>query len=408
MFNVELVVNDSPVQLSLSGKHLEPFLDRTGGCPNKLSLAKLQKGGYYDDCVKSGDCGVKPPPGTVLNNRSSVKMAYHTFVQQFRHAVNKRSGALNSTPKDVLLEMDENGNGTIDKKELLLGAHTLGISLTPNELEMIWPMFKPFDAHGNVIIDQFITTVMMNTKGKENIGTILAMEGQMLSLQKMNRHDRIRRKSALASQLATTSVGLRASLTMKLQEKSLTSDEAFVLLDTGNDNTIDKSEFYKGLERLGIVITGADLDAIWPMFNLDQDGTITKVEWKKFIDDKVGWSYKLMADRFSAIASSDTGGVVATTEIQIQPIQVSRRASNPSAGNPDPECMPRIGVQSRRRQRRSSNPDLATVFSGSIKVGGAVGTRSRRRFSNPDMRFPDMSLSSSSSTRALKSLSLDL
>jgi hypothetical protein len=53
--------------------------------------------------------------------------------------------------------MDLDGNGIIDKREVLLGAHMLQIAITARELELIWPMFGPFEKNGmSVTLDSFI------------------------------------------------------------------------------------------------------------------------------------------------------------------------------------------------------------------------------------------------------------
>jgi Ca2+-binding EF-hand superfamily protein len=372
LFNIEVLhEEETPIQLTLSGKHLEPFLDASRDLPNRLQLAKLQKTGYYNECVESGDSGVQARPGASSNNRSSVKLAYEKFIQQFRLAVNDRSGKLNSTAKQVLVEMDENGNGMLDKRELLLGAHVLGISVSANELEMVWPLLTP-DVEGNCLIDELLEIVMMSTKGTQNAAIKHAREQQMLALQKNNRHDRISKKTVLVERLADLSMVMRANLTAKLSEKSITSDEAFNLLDCDNSNTINKQEFHAGLERLGVPLAAADLEAIWPMFNLDQAGTITKHEWKKFIDDKVAWSYKLVADRFSVLASAkDAVKLSVSNSKGVGP----RRSTNPAGS------MPHLGIRRRPKARRLSMPDLAPHHMPTIKPV----SRSKRRFSNPDM-----------------------
>jgi hypothetical protein len=91
LFNIEVLhEEETPIQLTLSGKHLEPFLDASRDLPNRLQLAKLQKTGYYNECVesgdsgvqvKSGDSGVQARPGASSNNRSSVKLAYEKFIK---------------------------------------------------------------------------------------------------------------------------------------------------------------------------------------------------------------------------------------------------------------------------------------------------------------------------------------
>jgi Ca2+-binding EF-hand superfamily protein len=200
-------------------------------------------------------------------------------------------------PEKVLLDMDENGNGAIDKEEMLVGAHVLGIAITPIEMDLIWPLFDPCDVSDSVPVKRFLDTYVTRNRKGEGGGLHAAMR----SLNILKRQDRIRQKTMLAERLETVSAETRAKLLRKMEEKSLSSEEVFALLDTNLDGTVDKHEFQKGLEKLGIKITVMEFDCIWPLFNLDREGTITHIEWEKFVNDRVGWSYKLLEDRFSTL-----------------------------------------------------------------------------------------------------------
>jgi hypothetical protein len=47
------------------------------------------------------------------------------------------------------------------------------------------------------------------------------------------------------------------------------------------------------------------MDSIWPLFDLDDGGTITKAEWARFVSNKVAWSYQLLTDRFANLIGSE-------------------------------------------------------------------------------------------------------
>jgi Ca2+-binding EF-hand superfamily protein len=316
VYNIAAVheFSDQKVHLSLRGKYLEPFIDRaaTHGCEGKMKLevAKLSKINYYNDCIKNGDTGAPVEPGNLGNNRSSVKVAYQKFIQSFRKAINSNPGS----PKQVLAEMDEDNNGVIDKTELLLGAHTLGIAITPAEMDMIWPIFGPFDINGAIPVDRFIDSVVAN-KIKGNRKAQKSSESTMVNLQIGHRKNRIAKKTQLANTLATLSVTMRLNFVAKMEEMSITCGEAFDLLDTDRGGTIDKQEFHRGLEKLGVGVSDEEIDAIWPLFNLDTSGTITKAEWTKFVTDKVAWSYQLLGDRFANLFTVDNEKCSAKVDI---------------------------------------------------------------------------------------------
>jgi Ca2+-binding EF-hand superfamily protein len=288
--------NDKPIHINLRGKHLDPVVDSvaSGKC---LKLAKLSKRGYYYECMTNGSNGTKSKKvAHGANNRSSVGIAYNNFVQQFRIAIRESErGSL----KQVLMEMDEDGNSALDKHELLLGAHTLGIAITPHEMEMIWPLFGPFDPNGNIDIVRMLKLM----KNKGNVSDRKTQDFAIMSLQRMNRHERIQKKTALADKLGGLTFNIRTSILAQLKKRAITGQQSFVLFDCDGNGVIDKSEFFHGLQGLGVEIDTAQMESIWPLFNLDKAGTITNSEWMKFVNSRVDWSYKLIEDRFSNVRS---------------------------------------------------------------------------------------------------------
>jgi Ca2+-binding EF-hand superfamily protein len=210
-------------------------------------------------------------------------------------------------PKSVLLDMDEDEDGAIDKKEMLVGAHVLGIAITPLEMDLIWPLFGPCTTRDSIPVERFLDTYVTRSP-KDEVHAPQGLHAAMLSLDILKRQDRIRQKTMLAERLGSLSAAIRAKLVQTMEEKSLTCEEVFALFDTDLGGTIDKQEFHQGLEELGMTLTDMELDCIWPLFNLDRDGTITVIEWEKFVSDKVGWSYKLLEDRFSTLMHSEAHG----------------------------------------------------------------------------------------------------
>jgi Ca2+-binding EF-hand superfamily protein len=307
IYNISAILESdpgaAPLNAQLRGKYLKPMVDRSkmGAGSSKLELAKLSKSGYYKDCVQNGDHGGVLSPGDSNNNRSSVRVAYHKFIQQLRQAVGKKG---RKDLCDLLKDMDDDSNGAIDKHELLLGAHTLGIAITPTELDLIWPLFGPvFNQDGNIDINSFMRLFATN-RTKCKIEVKESLENTMISLQMMNRHARIEKKSQLSSKIKSLSTEFRLRVLAQLQEMGKSCDEAFHMLDTDRGGTIDKSEFFRGLTRVGIKITDSEMDTLWPLFNLDLKGHISKKEWSRFFDDKISWSYRLLEDRFSSLEVS--------------------------------------------------------------------------------------------------------
>jgi hypothetical protein len=128
------IIAGNKLQLNLRGKYLEPIIETfSGGGGTKLERAMSSKTDYYNECVENGDSGAKTRPGESTNNRSSVKVAHRTFIQQLKRAIGTRT---EEGVRKLLREMDDDGNGAIDRQELLLGAHFLR-STTPNATSCI-------------------------------------------------------------------------------------------------------------------------------------------------------------------------------------------------------------------------------------------------------------------------------
>jgi Ca2+-binding EF-hand superfamily protein len=293
--------NEKLIHINLRGKHLNPIVDKSVGKGGCLELAKLSKRGYYYECMANGSNGPKQSGGHGMNNRSSVRLAYTKFTQQFRKAIRMREIRTRDkgTLKDVLYGMDEDGNGALDKHELLLGAHTVGIAITPHELEMIWPLFGPFDVNGNIEINHMLK-LMANKGGmRDQESTNFAI----FSLQRLNRLDRIQKKTKLADTLGALTFNIRTSVLAQLRKRRISPKQSFQMFDTDNNSVIDKTEFFYGLQEIGVKISDAEMEQIWPLFNLDEEGTITNAEWMTFVNEKSKWSYKLIEDKFSNIRS---------------------------------------------------------------------------------------------------------
>jgi Ca2+-binding EF-hand superfamily protein len=378
IYNIHAVsdISEDTVHLSLRGKYLEPFVDRASsgdGNSMKLELAKLSKLSYYNECVTSSGTGVKKESGSSANNRSSVKIAYENFIQSFRKAIQSNSAGA----KAVLEDMDEDGNGAIDKKEMLLGAHMLGVAISPAEMEMIWPMFGPFDSALRIPVNHFLENFVTN-KTKGNRQAHMSTQSAMMSLQKVSRQERIGRKTQLANRLATLSVGMRANVVAKMGEMSLNSAQLFAMMDTDRGGTLDKQEFHRGLEKLGIGINDTDLAMIWPLFNLDLSGTISKVEWARFVDDNVEWSFKYVADKFSNLVSSEEDEIAAASAAYQASLDSAPKQKTCSTAN---AIMHHLGVGSPRVKRRTLKaPACKDRDKG--KVGKSARSAIGRKLSN--------------------------
>jgi hypothetical protein len=57
------------------------------------------------------------------------------------------------------------------------------------------------------------------------------------------------------------------------------SKALFRLIDRDHGGTIDQGEFNRGLLALGVQITAQQASRIWPVFDIDGDGSVTELEF---------------------------------------------------------------------------------------------------------------------------------
>jgi hypothetical protein len=71
------------------------------------------------------------------NNRGSTKLSRMIALSNEIRTSLKRRGDLRGTFQD----MDTDGNGSIDQTEMHLGLHHLGINVSAQDVELMWPIF---------------------------------------------------------------------------------------------------------------------------------------------------------------------------------------------------------------------------------------------------------------------------
>jgi hypothetical protein len=72
------------------------------------------------------------------NNRGSTKLSRMIALSNEIRTSLKR---LNVHPRKTFQDMDTDGNGSINQTEMHLGLHHLGINVSAQDVELMWPMF---------------------------------------------------------------------------------------------------------------------------------------------------------------------------------------------------------------------------------------------------------------------------
>jgi Ca2+-binding EF-hand superfamily protein len=261
---------------------------------------------------------------TTSNNRKDVRTTADSLVMQLRNVLIERGGGGEEGRKavgpqqikDLFGEMDSNHNGQLDKKEFLDGCLNIGITISPPEINLMWPLF---DLDGNGFIDTDELSAFLEDR---RTGRKTSMD--MKDISKQLRKDRILNKTAYAARLKIIVDALRERILVILANERITKEELFLRLDLDCGGTLDRSEFLGGLRRLGIPLSLPDMNLLWPMFSLDADGDVSMHEWQKFLDTKgleTWWSYRITGDLFTTNMQMAPSGLSTNnlTAVTVQP-----------------------------------------------------------------------------------------
>jgi Ca2+-binding EF-hand superfamily protein len=258
------------------------------------------------------------------NNRQDVRATADSLVMQLRNVLIERGGGGKEGRdtvevqqiKDLFGEMDSNHNGQLDKKEFLDGCLGVGITISPQEINLMWPLFD-LDGNGTIDTDELTTFLEDRRTGRKT-------STDMKDISKHLRQDRILNKTAYAARLKAIAESLRVSIVGILAKERITKEELFLRLDLDGGGTLDRSEFLGGLRRLGIPLSLPDMNVLWPMFSLDADGTVSMHEWQQFLDTKSeesGWSYRMTCDIFTTNVQLAPSGLHADLTAAAAPSQ---------------------------------------------------------------------------------------
>jgi hypothetical protein len=115
------------------------------------------------------------------NNRTDVGATCASLVAQLRNVLLKRAGGgkhgSNTVEvqqiKDLFAEMDSDHNGELDKKEFLHGCLNVGIRISPQELNLVWPLFDS-DGSGTIDTDELTAFLEDQRKRQEVVRKVVA------------------------------------------------------------------------------------------------------------------------------------------------------------------------------------------------------------------------------------------
>jgi hypothetical protein len=115
-----------------------------------------------------------PSPGAPVGDTCD------SLVAQLRNVLLKRGGGKHGSNsvevqqiKDLFAEMDSDHNGELDKKQFLHGCLNVGIRISPQELNLVWPLFDS-DGSGTIDTDELTAFLEDQRKRQEVVRKVVA------------------------------------------------------------------------------------------------------------------------------------------------------------------------------------------------------------------------------------------
>ena len=251
---------------------------------------------------------------------------------------------------DLFRKWDEDGNGTISKKEFRRAVRALGFDFFANagEIDMV---FDDFDMDGNGTLDY----KELNKKLRQ--GASVQLDESLkpgaagkITTTSQNKH-KLRKGRSKGRALPDT-VKLRASanasvqdqLVKALQQNSVRVIDLFREWDEDADGLVDKKEFRKAIAALGYDAPSADINAVFAAFDEDGSGKIEYGELQRALalDEPPPVAPKL--------AKRGPSGYAAAAAAPAAPSP--RKPQAPETTNPNP---PARRVQAAAGGRKSGN-----------------------------------------------------
>jgi hypothetical protein len=82
---------------------------------------------------------------------------------QIRMAMNVAASNKTDGLRQIFLKFDRDGNGMVDKREFLIGCNALGVQITAEEVDLMWPYFD-LDNSGEIDMEEFLVFAEGKTK----------------------------------------------------------------------------------------------------------------------------------------------------------------------------------------------------------------------------------------------------
>ena len=187
---------------------------------------------------------------------------------------------------DLFREWDEDGDGTVSKKEFRRAMPLIGLDLPRKEIDGVFDTWDP-DGSGEIGLNELNTILR---RGADVQLDASPRKGGALSMESKPKHA-LRKggakggtQQALARSLAEQEGPVDAvQLREILSQNAVRVIDLFKEWDEDGDGNVTKKEFRKAIPALGVQAPRAEIDALFDSFDPDGSGSIEYAEFNKLL-----------------------------------------------------------------------------------------------------------------------------
>ena len=215
-----------------------------------------------------------------LDADGSGKVDLHEYV---RWSLRDALGRSSSRVIDLFKQWDDDGSGEIDKKEFRRAIKSMGFDFFANDSE-IDTVFDEFDIDKGGTINykelNKMLRVQMQLDPKLQAGAVAIQTGTA-GKHKLRRRDPTQKTSKLGAVELDESLPVQEQLRELLTKNAVRVIDLFREWDEDGSGTVDKKEFRKALQALGVKADKEELNTLFDTLDTDKGGTLEYGEINK-------------------------------------------------------------------------------------------------------------------------------
>jgi hypothetical protein len=249
---------------------------------------------------------------STLNNRGSASITLDLLCSSLRAAVKRQR------QKSFSFKLSDTfGSRRVGKKRFLAGCLALQLTVTQQDLNLIWAYLAEGNTEGTVDIDALVAYA--KARGPPSKSQLV--DKSYLSLRANDRllldettgeqrKERIRAKTEYADKLHTLVCALRRAVKSYEKSYDVTAQKLFSKFRKRRDGLVEMTEVLEGLRVCQLVITNAQMEMLWPLLDVQGRGGIGLINWENFLQKRMQFSYKHCEDKYFSMPHAKELGTI--------------------------------------------------------------------------------------------------